>query len=141
VLDELLPAAWHHVERYANNRIEADHGQLKRRLRPMPGLKTDRTVQVVIAGTACVQNLRRATTISASTPASNRGSSRHSPNSPRQSDTVRPTSARPLIPQPNNALPNLARLPPTGAMIVVAPLPIVGGTGSPARVLTLVDGR
>jgi transposase-like protein len=30
VLDELLPAAWHHVEQYANNRIEADHGQLKR---------------------------------------------------------------------------------------------------------------
>jgi transposase-like protein len=25
VLDELVPAAWHHVERYANNRIEADH--------------------------------------------------------------------------------------------------------------------
>ncbi|HEY3003766.1 MAG TPA: transposase, partial [Kribbellaceae bacterium] len=131
VLDELLPAAWHDVERYANNGIEADHGQLTRRLRPMPGLKTDRTVRVVIAGPACVQNLRRATTISASTPASNRGSSRHSPNSPRQSDTVRPTSARPLIPQRNNALQNLARLPPTGAMIVVAPLPIVGGTGQP----------
>jgi transposase-like protein len=30
VLDELLPAAWHHVEQYANNRIEAYHGQLKR---------------------------------------------------------------------------------------------------------------
>jgi hypothetical protein len=28
VLDELIPSAWHHVERYANNRIEADHGQL-----------------------------------------------------------------------------------------------------------------
>src|SRR5690349_20158972 len=27
VLDELLPAAWHHVEQYANNPIEADHGQ------------------------------------------------------------------------------------------------------------------
>src|SRR5690348_16603525 len=25
VLDELAPAAWHHVERWANNRIEADH--------------------------------------------------------------------------------------------------------------------
>jgi hypothetical protein len=24
VLDEKLPAAWHHVEQYANNRIEAD---------------------------------------------------------------------------------------------------------------------
>ena len=28
VLDELLPAAWHHVEQYANNPIEADPGQL-----------------------------------------------------------------------------------------------------------------
>jgi transposase-like protein len=35
VLDELVPSAWHHVEQYANNRIEADHGQLKHRLRSM----------------------------------------------------------------------------------------------------------
>ena len=59
VLKELLPFAWHHVERYANNPIEADHSQLKRRLRPMRGLQTDRTAQVVIAGHAFVQNLRR----------------------------------------------------------------------------------
>jgi hypothetical protein len=59
VLDELVPAAWHHVERYANNPIEADHGQLKHRLRPMRGLRTDRTAQVVIAGHAFLQNLRR----------------------------------------------------------------------------------
>jgi transposase, IS6 family len=59
VLDELVPAAWHHVERYANNRIEADHGRLKHRLRPMRGLRTDRSAQVVIAGHAFVQNLRR----------------------------------------------------------------------------------
>src|SRR6185295_4694065 len=59
VLDELLPSAWHHVEQYANNPIEADHGQLKRRLRPMRGLQTDRTAQVVIAGHAFLQNLRR----------------------------------------------------------------------------------
>jgi hypothetical protein len=25
VLDEVVPAAWHHVERYVNNRVEADH--------------------------------------------------------------------------------------------------------------------
>jgi transposase-like protein len=31
VVDELVPAAWHHVERYANNRIEADHGRLTRK--------------------------------------------------------------------------------------------------------------
>jgi transposase, IS6 family len=59
VLDELLPAAWHHVEQYANNPIEADHSQLKRRLRPMGGLQTDRTAQVVITGHAFMQNLRR----------------------------------------------------------------------------------
>jgi transposase-like protein len=59
VLDELIPGAWHHVEQYANNPIEADHGQLKRRLRPMRGLQTDRTAQVVIAGHAFLQNLRR----------------------------------------------------------------------------------
>ena len=36
------------------------------------------------------------------------------------------------------SLKNLQELPATGAVIVVAPLPIVGGTGSPARVLALV---
>jgi len=35
VLDELDPEALHRTEQYANNRVEADHGQLKRRLRPM----------------------------------------------------------------------------------------------------------
>jgi transposase-like protein len=59
VLDELLPSAWHHVEQYANNAIEADHGQLRRRLRPMRGLQTDGTAQTVIAGHAFLQNLRR----------------------------------------------------------------------------------
>ena len=59
VLDELVPTAWHHIEQYANNPIEADHGQFKRRLRPMRGLQTDRTAQVVIAGHAFIQNLRR----------------------------------------------------------------------------------
>jgi IS6 family transposase len=59
VLDELVSSAWHHVERYANNRIEADHGRLKQRLRPMRGLRTDRTAQVVITGLAFLQNLRR----------------------------------------------------------------------------------
>jgi transposase-like protein len=58
-LDELLPAAWHRTDRYANNHIEADHGRLKSRLRPMRGLKQDRSAKVVIAGHAFVQNLRR----------------------------------------------------------------------------------
>jgi transposase-like protein len=59
VLDELLPAAWHRTEQYANNHIEADHGRLKARLRPMRGLKQDRSARLVIAGHAFVQNLRR----------------------------------------------------------------------------------
>jgi transposase-like protein len=29
VLEELLPAAWHCSDQYANNRIEADHGRVK----------------------------------------------------------------------------------------------------------------
>jgi transposase-like protein len=60
VLDELVPAAWHRTDRYANNRVEADHGRLKARLRPMRGLKQDRSARVVIAGPAFVQNIRRA---------------------------------------------------------------------------------
>jgi transposase-like protein len=59
VPDELIPSAWHHVEQYANNPIEADHSQLKHRLRPMRGLRTDKTAQVIIAGHAFMQNLRR----------------------------------------------------------------------------------
>ena len=59
VLEELLPAAWHRTDRYANNRVEADHGRLKARLRPMRGLKQDRSARVIIAGHGFVQNLRR----------------------------------------------------------------------------------
>ncbi|WLS48871.1 IS6 family transposase [Micromonospora profundi] len=59
VLDELIPSVWHHVEQYANNPIEADHSQLKQRLRPMRGLQREKTAQVIIAGHAFIQNLRR----------------------------------------------------------------------------------
>ena len=59
VIAELTPAVEHNAEQYANNRIERDHGRLKARLRPMRGLKTDRTVRVIIRGHAFVQNLRR----------------------------------------------------------------------------------
>jgi IS6 family transposase len=59
VIEELIPDAFHNTEQYANNRIEADHGRLKARLRPMRGLKTDRTASVVIRGHAFIQNLRR----------------------------------------------------------------------------------
>ena len=59
VLEELVPAAWHRTDRYANNRVEADHGRLKSRLRPMRGLKQDRSARVVIVGHAFIQNVRR----------------------------------------------------------------------------------
>jgi len=59
VLEELLPAAWHRTNRYANYRVECDHGRLKSRLRPMRGLKQDRSARVVITGHALVQNVRR----------------------------------------------------------------------------------
>jgi len=58
-VDELAPAAFHNTSQYANNRVEADHGRLKARLRPMRGLKRDRTATVVIRGHAFIQNLRR----------------------------------------------------------------------------------
>ncbi|HVF00421.1 MAG TPA: cyclase family protein [Rubrobacteraceae bacterium] len=35
-------------------------------------------------------------------------------------------------------LANLGKLPPTGALLVIAPLKLVGGTGSPVRALALV---
>ena len=59
VLDQLWPAAWHHTEQYANNRIEADHAQLKHRLRAMRGIKTMTGLRILAAGHAFVQNLRR----------------------------------------------------------------------------------
>ena len=59
VLDELVPSALHTAEQYTNNPIEADHGRLKARLRPMRGLKRHRSARILAAGHAFVQNLRR----------------------------------------------------------------------------------
>ena len=36
-------------------------------------------------------------------------------------------------------LQNLALLPPTGAILIASPLKILGGSGSPTRVLALVE--
>jgi transposase, IS6 family len=58
ILDEVVPHTLHTVEQYADNPIEADHGRLKSRLRPMRGLKRHRSAQTVAAGHAFVQNLR-----------------------------------------------------------------------------------
>jgi transposase-like protein len=43
VIDELIAAALHDTDQYPNSRVECDHGRLKARLRPMRGLRTDRT--------------------------------------------------------------------------------------------------
>ncbi len=59
LLDELLPGTFHDTEVHANNLLETDHGRLKARLRPMRGLKRDRTARVIVAGHAFIQNLRR----------------------------------------------------------------------------------
>jgi transposase-like protein len=57
---ELMMLAVRWYLRYGlNNRVECDHGRLRSRLRPMRGLKTDRTASVVIRGHAFIQNLRR----------------------------------------------------------------------------------
>jgi transposase, IS6 family len=58
-VEDLVPSAFHNTKRYSNNRIEADHGRLKARLRSMRGLKRDEPAAVVIAGHAFVQNVRR----------------------------------------------------------------------------------
>ena len=59
VLDELVPSALHTVQQYANNAVEADHGRLKARLRPMRGLKRHRSARILAAGHGFMQNLRR----------------------------------------------------------------------------------
>jgi transposase-like protein len=55
VIDELVPAAAHVTEQYANNLVEADHGRLKAWLRPMRGLKRFRSAARLAAGHAFVQ--------------------------------------------------------------------------------------
>jgi IS6 family transposase len=59
VLDELIPAALHDTQHYANNRVEDNHGRPKSRLRPMRGLKTFRSARTLAAGHPFAQNLRR----------------------------------------------------------------------------------
>jgi transposase-like protein len=59
VIEELLPAACHVTEQYGNNSVEADHGRLKARLRPMRGLKQLHCTRVITTGHAFVQNIRR----------------------------------------------------------------------------------
>ena len=59
VIHTLMPTVFHNTEQYANNRVECDHGRLIARLRPMRGLKTDRSARAVVRGHAFIQNIRR----------------------------------------------------------------------------------
>jgi transposase, IS6 family len=54
-----VTAASHLTEQYGNNPVEADHGRLKARLRPMRSLKQLRSTRVICAGHAFIQNVRR----------------------------------------------------------------------------------
>jgi DDE domain len=106
VLDGMWPMAWHHVARYANNWVEADHAQLKRRLRPMRGIKTMTGLRILVAGHALVQNLRRGHYEIATDQSRMFDSPSRSANWPRQSDRQgeRPTSSpRHRIEQRNRA--------------------------------------
>lgn len=58
ILDELLPAARHVLEKYANNPIESAHSRRKSRLRPRRGLPQLRCARVISAGHAFTHNLR-----------------------------------------------------------------------------------
>ncbi len=59
VLRDLLPWVTHETRRHANCPIESGHARLKARLRSMQGLKRDESAEVIVAGHAFVQNLRR----------------------------------------------------------------------------------
>lgn len=58
VIEDLLPAALHNTGQHENNRVECDHGRHKARLRPMRGVKTNRTASMVVRGHAFIQNRR-----------------------------------------------------------------------------------
>src|SRR6266516_3768793 len=91
LIDEHTPAALHVTEQYANNIIEADHGRLKARLRPMRGLKRLRSARIVAAGHAVVQNCAAATTTSSPMSPSSTVYAWPSPSShPASNPTARP---------------------------------------------------
>lgn len=62
VVEELIPAACHVTEQYANNIVEVDHGRLKARLRPMRGLKRLCSARVISAGMRSCRTAAAATT-------------------------------------------------------------------------------
>jgi transposase-like protein len=86
VRDEQLPASRHIEARRANNPIEADHGRLKARPRPMRDLQRLRPAQLIGSGHAFVPNLRRGHYELATATEPIAGSLPRSPNSFWRSD-------------------------------------------------------
>ena len=89
VLDDLVPSAWHHVEGHANNPIEADHSQLKHRLRPMRGLAPTALPRRSSPGTPSCRTSDGDTTNSPPTSRPGCGWPRCSPIWPERSDQYR----------------------------------------------------
>ena len=54
IVEDVLPGARHVTVKYVNNRVEADHGRLKARLRPTRGMKTDRSLRIIATGHAFI---------------------------------------------------------------------------------------
>jgi IS6 family transposase len=146
VIDELLPDAQHDTTQYANNRIEWDHGRLKARLRPMRGLRTDRTATAVTGVMRSSRTYDAATTNSASKHAKSIYWSRQpSTNSPQQSELrsrQRAALSRPSIDQRNSALGDRPAIPPDHGVVdvggVTGPAPADARTRSPKR-WTVID--
>ena len=90
VLDELVPESCHVVEQYANNPIEADHGRLKARTRPMRGLSGSAAPRCSVAGMRSFRTCATATTNSDLILSQAAGSRRSSASSPSQSETGPP---------------------------------------------------
>jgi IS6 family transposase len=86
VLDELAPSALHTFEQYANNPIEAGHGRLKARLRPMRGLKRHRSAGSSPPAMPSYRTCAAATTTSPTTSPTTTGSASPSKTSPPPSD-------------------------------------------------------
>jgi IS6 family transposase len=130
VIVELLPDTVHNTEQNANNRIECDHGRLKTRLRPMRGLKTDRTASVIIRGHAFIQNLRRGHyELGAEAQPDRLRVAARSTNSQRASDSCADRAPRRhALEQRNSAL---SRLLGWATFLIMAAAVALFATGSP----------
>jgi IS6 family transposase len=127
VLEELLPAAWHRTDQYANNRVECDHDRLWWPLRPMRGLKQDRSAKVIIAGMPSFRTFDAATTSWLSRSRRLGGWPSRSTNWPWPSGAARRSQLQHVLGQLNATVPALsswsrdaeralARMPPAGRM-------------------------